>query len=169
MFNVIIWATDGCSEAENALRYARGLAQAEDARLVVVHVDEFGLGRGGSYSIAVEEAEIQAVIRKQVEDMRRDGLRVTFRVPRVGVGAAAQAIAEIAKQEGADLIVTGARGHSPLSSLLLGSVPHRLTRWATCPVMVVPQQARRGAPRRRPVDSADQLTRQEGEAGNTRS
>jgi hypothetical protein len=60
MFNVIIWATDGASEAENALRYAKDLAHAQDARLVVVHVDEFGHGRGGSYSIAVEEAEIHA-------------------------------------------------------------------------------------------------------------
>ena len=50
--------------------YAKGLAQAEDVRLVVVHVDEFHVGRGGSYSVLVNEDEIQAAIRKQVDDLR---------------------------------------------------------------------------------------------------
>jgi nucleotide-binding universal stress UspA family protein len=40
MFKVIIWATDGSSGAEQALPLAKGLAQANGARLVVVHVDE---------------------------------------------------------------------------------------------------------------------------------
>ena len=43
MFKVIIWATDGSSGAEQALPYAKGLAQADGARLIVVHVNEFWL------------------------------------------------------------------------------------------------------------------------------
>ena len=46
MFKVIIWATDGSSGAEQALQFAKGLAQADGARLVVVHVNEFAAGRG---------------------------------------------------------------------------------------------------------------------------
>ena len=46
MFKVIIWATYGSSAAEQALLYAKGLARADGARLVVVHVDEF-TGRPG--------------------------------------------------------------------------------------------------------------------------
>jgi nucleotide-binding universal stress UspA family protein len=112
---------------------------------VVVHVDEFSVGRGGSRSAFVDEIDIQAAIRRQVEDLRREGIRVTLKFTRVGVGRAAQAIAEIAKEERADLIVTGTRGHGPLGGLLLGSVPHRLTSLATAPVMVVPLQSRGGA------------------------
>ena len=46
MFKVIIWATDGSSGAQRALPFAKGLAQAHGARLVVVHVNEFVAGRG---------------------------------------------------------------------------------------------------------------------------
>jgi nucleotide-binding universal stress UspA family protein len=138
MFKVIIWATDGSKAAGQALPYAKGLAQADGARLVVVHVDEFGAGRGVGYSVNVDEAEVQAAIRKQIEDLKREGFDVVLQASRVWMGGAAHVIAEIAKQEGADLIVAGTRGHGPLSGLLLGSVTHRLVQIAHCPVLVVP-------------------------------
>ena len=47
MFKVVIWATDGSREAEHALRYAKDLANAEGARLIVVHVDELALAEAG--------------------------------------------------------------------------------------------------------------------------
>jgi nucleotide-binding universal stress UspA family protein len=140
MFKVIIWATDGSSAAERALPYAKGLAQADGARLVVVHVDEhvFGVGRGGGYSVNVDETEVQAAIQKQVEDLKREGFDVVLQASRVWMGGAAHVIAEIAKQEGADLIVAGTRGLGPVSGLLLGSVTHRLVQVSHCPVLVVP-------------------------------
>ena len=145
MFKMIVWATDGSSAAEQALPYAKGLAQADGARLVVVHVDEFGVGRGGGYSVNVDETEVQAAIRKQVEDLKREGFDVVLQASRVWMGGAAHVIAEIAKQEGADLIIAGTRGHGPLSGLLLGSVTHRLVQIAHCPVLVVPTTSA-GAP-----------------------
>jgi nucleotide-binding universal stress UspA family protein len=138
MFKVIIWATDGSTAAEQALPYAKGLAKADGARLVVVHVDEFWVGRHIVYSLDADEAEIQAAIRKQVEDLKREGFDVVLQASRVRMGGAAHVIAEIAKQEGADLIVAGTRGLGPVSGLLLGSVTHRLVQVARCPVLVVP-------------------------------
>jgi nucleotide-binding universal stress UspA family protein len=46
VFKTIIWATDGSKAAEQALPYAKALAKIERARLIVVHVDEFSVGKG---------------------------------------------------------------------------------------------------------------------------
>jgi nucleotide-binding universal stress UspA family protein len=138
VFKVIIWATDGSSGAEQALPFAKDLAQAHGTRLVVVHVNEFLVGRGGSYAVNVDEDEVLAAIRKHVEDLKQGGLDATLQAVRVSMGGAAHVIAEIADKEGADLIVAGTRGHGPLSGLLLGSVTHRLLQIVHCPVLVVP-------------------------------
>jgi len=134
MFKVIIWATDGSSAAEQALPFLKSLAQAYSARLIVVHVNE-SPGPGGLGGV---EDEVQAAIRKQVEDLKQKGLDATLQLADVMAGGAAHVVAEIAKEKGADLIVAGTRGLGPVSGLLLGSVTHRLVQIAPCPVLVVP-------------------------------
>ena len=141
MFKVIIWATDGSSGAERALQFAKGLAQGEGARLVVVHVKEIMVGRTGGYPVNVEEGQVQAAIQKQVEDLKQEGLDATLQMASVAVGGAAHVIADAADAAGADLIVAGTRGHGPLSGLLLGSVTHRLLHIAKCPVLAVPPKS----------------------------
>ena len=141
MFKVIIWATDGSRGAEQALQFAKGLAQADGARLVVVHVKEIMAGRGGGYPVKVDEDEVQAAIGKQVEDLKQEGLQAKLQLADVMAGGAAHVIAEIANEEGADLIVAGTRGYGPLSGLMLGSVTHRLLHIVHCPVLVVPPKS----------------------------
>jgi len=138
MFKVIIWATDGSSGAERALPFAKGLAQADGARLVVVHVKEITAGRGGTYPVKVDEDKIQTAIGKQVADLKQEGLQATLKLADVMAGGAAHVIAEIADKEGADLIVAGTRGHGPLSGLMLGGVTQRLLHIVHCPVLVIP-------------------------------
>jgi len=138
MFKVIVWATDGSSGAERALPFAKGLAQADGARLVVVHVKEITAGRGGTYPVKVDEDKIQTAIGKQVADLKQEGLQATLKLADVMAGGAAHVIAEIADEEGADLIVVGTRGYGPLSGLMLGSVTQRLLHIVHCPVLVIP-------------------------------
>jgi nucleotide-binding universal stress UspA family protein len=52
------------------------------------------------------------------------------------VGRAADVIVEAARRIGADLIVTGSRGHGRLRAMLLGSVADEVTDHAPCPVLV---------------------------------
>jgi nucleotide-binding universal stress UspA family protein len=74
LFKVIIWATDGSSQAEQALPYAKGLAQNHGARLIVIHVNEIaGDPVTGAYSVG-DEDKVQAAIQKEVEDLDLTGL-----------------------------------------------------------------------------------------------
>jgi len=137
IFKVIIWATDGSSGAEQALPFVKGLAQAHGARLIVVHVNEMAVSRAAG-PVIFNEDEVQAALRKLVEDLKQEGLDATLQLADVMGGGAAAVIAEIADKEGADLIVAGTRGYGPLAGLLVGSVTHRLLHIVHCPLLVVP-------------------------------
>lgn len=142
MFKKIIWATDGSPSAERALPYAKELAREGGGSLLVVHaVETFTGSRAAGLPLNAEEDEMKARIEQQVEQLKADGVDAELKVV-AGLGAhAAHAITEAAEEAGADVIVTGTRGHTALSGLLLGSVTHRLLHVSTCPVLAVPAAA----------------------------
>ena len=63
---------------------------------------------------------------------------VTVETELIG-GHAGEAIATVAQTRGADEIVVGSRGFSPLRGAL-GSTSHELLHRAPCPVVVIPPQ-----------------------------
>jgi nucleotide-binding universal stress UspA family protein len=138
MFETIIWATDGSEAADRALPYAKALAEGRDGRLVVVHVKELLGGRAGGYPVLANEAELQAKIRHQVDELREAGLDATLKLATAVAPYAPRLIAEVARDVGADLIVVGTRGRSPIAELFLGSVTQRLLHVAPCPVLAIP-------------------------------
>ena len=139
MFDLIVWASDGSEHADRALDYARALAEAGSGRVLAVHVNEITVGRAGGYPVDADEEETEAKIQKQVEDLRAAGIDATYRQAGAAVGGAAHAIADLAAEEKADVIVVGTRGHAPITGLLVGSVTHRLLHVAHCPVLAVPK------------------------------
>ncbi len=141
MFRKIVWATDGSAGADHALGYARDLARANGADLVVVHGEELSAARSSiGYTRRVDEEDLEAKIKRQVAEMTGNGLPVSVKV--IGGHAhPATLIAEAAEDIGADLVVVGTRGHTPLAGLLLGSVTDRLLHILHCPVLVVPPPA----------------------------
>ncbi len=90
-------------------------------------------------------------IRDPVPTLELDSLRdrlvpvrdqaVQKGVPNVSIealaGDPAQQILDFAKDDKADLIVVGSRGHGRLAGLLLGSVAQKVVALAHCPVLVV--------------------------------
>lgn len=144
MFTKIVWATDGSAGADQALGYAKDLARAHGADLVVVHGEELSAARSSiGYTRRVDEEDLEAKIRRQVAEMADSGLSVTVKV--IGGHAhPATLIAEVAEDVDADLVVVGTRGHTPLAGLMLGSVTDRLLHILHCPVLAVPQAAKPG-------------------------
>ncbi len=52
-------------------------------------------------------------------------------------GQPARGVVSFAKEHGSDLIVVGSRGLGSVEGFLLGSVSHKVTGLAECPVLVV--------------------------------
>jgi len=146
MFRKIVWATDGSAGADHALGYARDLARAYHAELVVVHGEEMSAGRSSiGYTRRVDEEDLEAKIKRQVAQVAESGIAVSVNVIG-GHAAAATLIAEVAGDIGADLVVVGTRGHTPLAGLLVGSVTDRLLHISPCPVLAVPPSGTSPAP-----------------------
>lgn len=137
MFDTIVVGLDGSDHSEKALKFAAELARQENARLVVAHVEEDVVGKGGGPIHATED-EIQAEIARRAEELSAADLETNVEMTSVMLGGPAPAIAKIADQEGADLIVVGSRGLTAISGMLLGSVAQRLPHFADVPVLVIP-------------------------------
>jgi nucleotide-binding universal stress UspA family protein len=144
MFRKIVWATDGSAGADHALGFARDLARADGADLVVVHGEQLSAARSSiGYTRRVDEEDLEAKIKRQVSEIAESGISVSVKVIG-GHAPAATLIAEVAEEIGADLVVVGTRGHTPLAGLLLGSVTDRLLHILHCPVLAVPPPAETG-------------------------
>ena len=151
MFKTVIWATDGSESADEALPFAKGLVEAADGQLVVVHSNELYVGsRAAGLPVHADEDELQVKLQRQVAGLREEDIDVALELV-VGVSAqAAHMIADVAREVDADVIVVGTRGHGPIAGVLVGSVTQRLLHIAPCPVLAVPsvkQRAKRAATR----------------------
>jgi universal stress protein A len=143
MFTTIVWATDGSEHADRALVQAVRIAASDQAELHVVHVIEKLVSpKIAGQDVFLNEEQTDAKIRAQAGRIAVEhGINTTVHMPAVLTGHASARIAEIASDVGADLIVIGTRGRSPLGGLMLGSVNQRLLHESSCPVLAVPPGA----------------------------
>lgn len=142
MFNTIVLALDGSEASERAIPLAEDLAKQSGGRIIVGHVRELVVGRGGGQTLNANEDELEASVRATAAKLAESGIDTTVEVATSGMGGPAHALAEIAEREHADVIVAGTRGHGPVAGLLLGSVTQRLLHIAPCPVLVMPAVAK---------------------------
>ena len=141
MFKKILIALDGSKGSERVMPLAVELAKSSGAELVIAHVDELTLGKGGG-SINPVDDDLRAQLKSRAQELSDEGVETAFEARSVVLGGPAHVLAEIADEVGADLILTGSRGHSAIGGVLLGSVPQRLLHIAHQPVLVVPESAR---------------------------
>lgn len=138
MFKRILLATDGSANAEGAFRCARDLALDSDAQVVVVYAfPSVPRGLGEPYRerfIVSYTSEGQRIVSQAAERLRDAGVNVETEVLE---GPPADAILYVADLRRCDLIVMGNRGQGELTSLLLGSVSHRVLAHAHVPVLIV--------------------------------
>lgn len=140
---LIVVATDGSSEANEAVELAAELAKETHAKVAVVSVHHVRAGgKGVSPPITeVEQAHgAEHLASAAAETVRAAGLEAEAYAL---TGDPATEIAKCATELGADLIVCGSRGYGGVQGTLVGSVSRALITKATVPVTVVTTRAAR--------------------------
>jgi nucleotide-binding universal stress UspA family protein len=144
MFSRIVVGTDGSDTAKQAVREATELAKQTNATLDVVsafdpvpasRLREERLQAPSDIEHAVNPQEdVNAILAEAESEVTGAGVKVrTF----ARQGEPADAILDIAEEEGADLIVVGNKGMTGAKRFLLGSVPNKVSHHAPCSVLIV--------------------------------
>jgi nucleotide-binding universal stress UspA family protein len=140
MSKIVVMGLDGSQDSMRAIPYA--VEQAGDGgKIVVVHVRELLVGRAGGMPLVANEDEIEAGVRRRVDDLKSGGVATELKVISAVAGGPAHVIADVAREQNADVIVVGTRGHRQIASLIIGSVTHKLLHMTPCPVLAVPPAA----------------------------
>jgi nucleotide-binding universal stress UspA family protein len=137
MFNTIVVGTDGSPTADIAVTRAAELTKLAGANLHVVSAytpSAARVGADAAEEFAVgPDFKVDAVLSGTLDRLRAEGVEVKPHSPK---GDPADAIVEVAVQEGADLIVLGSRGMQG-ARRILGSVPNKVSHNAPCDVLIV--------------------------------
>jgi nucleotide-binding universal stress UspA family protein len=136
----ILAPTDVSEYSKQAVACAYELAQAFDAKLLLLHVVEPVDDPMRSYphlvTMMLDDMERQAHL--DLAQMLPEAQDVKVEVTRrVIVGPPYRTIVEVAEAEKVDLIVMATHGRTGLSHLVMGSVAERVVRMAPCPVLTI--------------------------------
>lgn len=139
----IIVATDLSEESKPAVRAAKELASAQEARLLLTHVFDpmpmvppTALAPGYTLGDSVIR-EIRTSIEKSLKELSEGELAGTnTEVCLIESSSPANEIVALAEKENADLIVIGTHGRTGAKRFLMGSVAERVVRLANRDVYV---------------------------------
>lgn len=134
----ILIATDGSEYTNQAVDFGLWLAKqlgADVTALYVVDQTPFMSSPMDSSIVSVYSL-LENEGKRAVEDVRKKGEELSVKVtPMVLEGSPTRKIVETSADF--DLVILGTLGRSALSKLFMGSVAERVTRYASCPVLVV--------------------------------
>lgn len=146
----ILAGTDLSPSSDGALERAIALAVHHKAKLVLVHaqaddapiqhVDNEMLQKIGEVSAAVHAEEARQLADRLAAI---EALGVTTQLV-TKIGPPDEILAAAAVEHHAQLIVIGTHGHTGVSRFLLGSVASSTIRHATCDMLIVRGEAKRG-------------------------
>jgi nucleotide-binding universal stress UspA family protein len=139
----IVVGTDGSPSADAAVRRAAEIAKGSGTRvhLVTAYPDVPIYRETIPSSARAEPIDLrqaaESVLARESRALEDEGIEI---MTHAREGDPAEVIIDVAQEEGADLIVVGARGLSGLQRFLLGSVSSKLSHHAPTSVMVVRDQ-----------------------------
>jgi nucleotide-binding universal stress UspA family protein len=145
MFASIVVGTDGSETARIAVGHAVDLARQLGARLQIVSAYEpvsetrlrsehADLPKDMQWMVN-PRGDVLTLLDQAQKDAEQSGVENVETFARQG--DAADAILDVAEEQGSDLIVVGNKGMTGAKRFLLGSVPNKVSHHAPCSVLIV--------------------------------
>jgi len=134
----IVVATDLEGRSEAALGYARKLASAYNARIVLAHGSD-----PLEYAVVDEvpgrvwqrlSAQARVALDEMAADLIREGIHSHSEIRQ---GAVVDMLVDVARQYEAGLIVVGTKGRQGAGPIAVGAIAEELVRKSPCPVLAV--------------------------------
>jgi nucleotide-binding universal stress UspA family protein len=155
---MILIAYDGSPDAQAAIEHAGELTTPQAATVLTIWEPASDILARVGAGVPIGMVDYAAIDRASEAEARRRAEEGAARVREAGLdahprvearhGSIAGSILSAADEVGAEAIVLGTRGRTPIKSVLLGSVSHAVVQHADRPVIVVPSAkiaAERGA------------------------
>lgn len=136
-FKRIVLATGGSDQAQAAVEATISLGGPSSAAVLVVHVWNFEVYPDDVQVDVESRSDAAALVLKTVEKLRKAGMVADARICEADGSGVAQAIALVAREFNADLVILGSRGLSDWQSIFEHSVSHHVLSAVDCPVLVV--------------------------------
>jgi nucleotide-binding universal stress UspA family protein len=133
---LILHPTDFSASSWPALGVARALARANQAGLVLLHVEPAEVLTGGSFYMPADLGPAREALAKMQKECAEAGLEGSVQT-RLSQGDPVFDILGAAQELGCDLIVMGTHGRTGLRRLLMGSVAESIIRKAPCLTLLV--------------------------------
>jgi nucleotide-binding universal stress UspA family protein len=134
----IVVATDLEGVSEAALEYARKLASAYGARIVLAHgtdpLEYAAVDAVPGKVLSGLSEQARTALDMMANDLIREGIHSHTEVRQ---GAIVQMLLDVARQYEAGLIVIGTRGRNGAGPIAVGAIAEQLVRTAPCPVLAV--------------------------------
>jgi nucleotide-binding universal stress UspA family protein len=134
----IVVAADLDGRSEAALEYARKIAGAYGARIVLAYtldpMDYAAVDRVPTSILKEMPEEARAALDRMAADLMREGIHSHSEIRQ---GAVAQMLVDVTRQYEAGLIVVGTEGKKGAGPVLVGTIAEQLVRMASCPVLAV--------------------------------
>jgi nucleotide-binding universal stress UspA family protein len=144
MYNAIVVVTDGSDTATEAVRQATELAGRLGTKVHLVsayepvpeaRLREERQGAPGDLEWMINPREdVSSTLEDAAKVIRDRGIEVDVHARE---GDPADAILDVAEEQGVDLIIVGNKGMTGAKRFLLGSVPNKVSHHAPCSVMII--------------------------------
>lgn len=137
MFGKILVGTDGSETASRAVQHAADMAAATGSELLILSAYPPPKPEAGStFGPATPYAGPEIAKSVLADAEKRFGGQAKVRTL-MREGEAADALCDVAEDEGVGLIIVGNRGMTGAKRFLLGSVPNNVSHHAPCSVLIV--------------------------------